>query len=63
MADGGALVQCIHWQVGDTYDKILQSYVNDETKHYSQAVMVFDGYAAGPSTTKGLHSPSSRWWK
>ena len=53
--DGGALVQRIPWQVGDTYDKIPQSYINYVTKHYGQAVVIFDGYAAGPSTKDCTH--------
>jgi len=57
VVDGGALVQRIPWQVGvwGTHDKILQSYVSYVTKHYGQAVVVFDGYAAGPSTKDCTH--------
>ena len=47
---GGALLRRIPWQLGDTYGKILQDYGNYVTKHYGQAVVVFDGYEAGPST-------------
>ena len=53
--DGGTLVQCIPWQVKDTCKKILQSYVKYVTKHYGQAVVIFDGYAAGPSTKDCTH--------
>ena len=48
--DEGTLVQRIPWQVRDTCNKILQSYVKYVTKHYGQAVVIFDSYAAGPST-------------
>ena len=47
---GGALLHRFPWQLGDTYGKILQDYGNYVTKHYGQAVVVFDGYEAGPST-------------
>ena len=53
--DGGALVQHIPWQVGDTCNRILQSYVKYVTKQYGQAVVIFDGYAAGPSTKDCTH--------
>ena len=53
--DGGALVQRIPWQVGDTYDKILKSYIGYVTKHYGQPVVVFDDYSDGPSTKDCTH--------
>ena len=53
--DGGALLHRIPWQLGDTYGKILQDYGNYVTKHYGQAVVVFDGYEAGPSTKDSTH--------
>lgn len=31
--DGGALLHCIPWQLGETYDKILQDYTRYVTKH------------------------------
>jgi 5'-3' exonuclease len=53
--DGGALLHRIPWQLGETYDKILQDYTRYVTKHYGQAVVVFDGYEAGPSTKDSTH--------
>ena len=41
--DGGALLHRIPWQLGETYEKILQDYTRYVTKCYDQAVVVFDG--------------------
>ena len=53
--DGGALLHRITWQIGDTYEKISQDYSNYVTKKYGQAVVVFDGYHAGPSMKDSTH--------
>ena len=53
--DRGALLHRIPWQLGDTYGKILQDYGNYGTKHYGKAVVVYDGYEAGPSTKDDTH--------
>ena len=53
--DGGALLHRIPWQLGDTYDKILQDYGNYVTKHYGPRVVVFAGYEARPSTKDSTH--------
>ena len=53
--DGGALLHRIPWQLEDTYGKRLQDYGNYVTKHCGQAVVVFDGYEAGPSTMDSTH--------
>jgi len=42
--DGGALLHRIPWQLGETYDTILNRYTSYMTKHYGNAVVVFDGY-------------------
>ena len=53
--DMGALLHSISWQLGATYGKILQDFGNHVTEHYRQAVVVFDGYEAGPSTKYSTH--------
>ena len=53
--DRGALFHRIPCQLGDTHGKILQDYGNYGTKHYDQAMVVFDGYEAGPSTKDSTH--------
>ena len=53
--DGGALIQRIPWQVGNTYDEILKSYVAYVTNHYNRPVVLFDGYLDGPSTKDCTH--------
>ena len=53
--DGGALLHRITWHIGDTYEKISQDYSNYVTKKYGQAVVVFDGYHAGPSMKDCTH--------
>ena len=53
--DGGVLLHRIPGQLGDTYGKILHDYGNYVTKHYGQAVVVFDGYETGPSTKDSMH--------
>lgn len=52
--DGGALLQRIPWQLGETYDTILNRYVS-YIKRYGQSIVVFDGYRDGPSTKDGTH--------
>uniref|UniRef100_A0A0L8HWL4 Uncharacterized protein n=1 Tax=Octopus bimaculoides TaxID=37653 RepID=A0A0L8HWL4_OCTBM len=51
--DGGALLHRIPWQLGKTY-KILQDCTRYVTKHYGQAVVVFD-YEVGLSTKDNTH--------
>ena len=53
--DSGALLHRISWQIGDTYEKIMQNYCIYVTKKYGQAVVAFDGYQAGPSTNECTH--------
>jgi hypothetical protein len=53
--DGGALLHRIPWQIGETFKSILDRYVSYVMRHYRKAVVIFDGYASGPSTKDGTH--------
>ena len=50
-----ALLHHITWQLGYMYGKILQDYGNYVTMHYSQTLVLFDVYEAGPSTKDSTH--------
>ncbi|KAL5006048.1 hypothetical protein ScPMuIL_017206 [Solemya velum] len=52
--DGGALLQRIPWQLGETYDEILNRYAR-YSKKYGLSIVVFDGYRDGPSTKDDTH--------
>jgi len=53
--DGGALLQCVPWPRGITYDAICSFYVQYVANKYGKATVVFDGYQNGPSTKYGTH--------
>lgn len=63
--DGGALLHRIPWQKGASFKAIFQVYVDYLKKHFSGAIICFDGYL-GSSTkdmthmrrTKGKSSPT-----
>ena len=55
--DGGALLQRLPWNSGDTYESICDSYGKYVTSHYGiGTTVVFDGYNATlPSTKDATH--------
>ena len=55
--DGGSLLQSLQWpwKRGSTFQTIIGAYVHFVTSHYLRALVVFDGYASGPSTKDMTH--------
>ena len=53
--DGGALLQKLPWPHHTTYAELSKLYVQYVNRHYSHAVVVFDGYASGPTTKDEAH--------
>ena len=53
--DGGALVQCIPWQINKTFEHIFYTYINFLNKRYRGAIVVFDGYPDEPTTKDITH--------
>ena len=53
--DGGALLQTLPWPNQTTYTNMSNPYVQYVHRHYNHAVVVFDGYANGPSTKDETH--------
>ena len=53
--DGGSLLQRLPWPSHSTYADIASIYVQFVTRHYGEAVVVFDGYESGPSTKDETH--------
>ena len=53
--DGGSLIQKLPWQKG-TFNDIFEQYYEYLHRRYNVAVVVFDGYATGPSTTDTAHT-------
>ena len=48
--DGGALLHCLPWPRGSTFENIRQMYVTYVTQKYGNAVIVFDGYSENQTT-------------
>ena len=48
--DRGALLHCVPWPRGITYDGICSLNVQYVANRYGKATVVFDGYQNGPST-------------
>ena len=42
--DGGALLLCIPWSRGSTYQDIFNQYTEYVARKYANAIVVFDGY-------------------
>ena len=59
VVDGGGLLHRIPWNRGMTFGAIVTSYVDYVTKHYPMSTVVFDGYAAGPTTKDVTHQRRS----
>ena len=63
--DGGLLLQRIPCKRDDTFNSIAKGYVEYIQKKFTNPIVVFDGYNAGPGTkdtahlrrTKGLVGP------
>ena len=63
--DGGSLLQQIPWKRDETFNSIAKGYVEYIQQKFTNPIVVFDGYNAGPGTkdtahrrrTKGLEGP------
>ena len=63
--DDGSLLQRISWKRDDTFNSIAKGYIEYKQQNFTNPIVVFDGYNAGPSTkdtahlchTKGLVGP------
>ncbi|CAH3149612.1 unnamed protein product, partial [Porites lobata] len=63
--DGGSLLQRIPWKRDETFHSIAKGYVEYIQQKFTNPIVVFDGYNAGPGTkdtahlrrTKGLVGP------
>jgi len=53
--DGGALLQCVPWKPGLTFDELCLQYVEYISKWYHNVTIVFDGYKNGPSIKDAIH--------
>ena len=53
--DDDALLQKPPWPNQTTYANLSNLYLQYVFRHYNQAVVVFDGYANGPSTYDETH--------
>jgi 5'-3' exonuclease len=59
--DGGSLWQRIPWPQASTYDQICTFVYTDHVKvKYGNAIIVFDGYTARPSTKDATHERRSQ---
>ena len=58
--DGGSLLQKIPWIKGETFSTLCEKYVKYVKGRYHQAVVVFDGYSAEPSTKDLTHIRRSK---
>lgn len=58
--DGGSLLQRLPWSRDTTFGSICQLYVAYVQRRYADAIVVFDGYEAGPSTKDMSHRRRSR---
>ena len=63
--DGGSLLQRIPWKRDETFNSITKGYVEYIQQKFTNPIVVFDGYNAGPGIkdtahlrrTKGLVGP------
>ena len=53
--DGGSLIQRLPWTRGATFLSICNMYVDYVSRRYQNAIVVFNGYSAGPSTKGCTH--------
>ena len=55
VVDGGAMLQRLPWPKSATYIDICKLYIHYVHNHFSNAVVVFDGYLNDPSTKDETH--------
>ena len=55
VVDGGSLLQPIPWEKGSTFGAICDKYFEYLSQKFTNTTVVFDGYAAGPSTKDATH--------
>ena len=48
--DGGSLLQRIPWKRDETFNSIAKGYVEYIQQKFTNHIVVFDGYNAGPGT-------------
>ena len=48
--DGGVLLQRLPWTMSVSYAHLTYLYIQYERNHFTQALVVIDGYKSGPST-------------
>ena len=53
--DGGSLLHRLLWPRGSTFNAVCKMYVDYVCREFTQPVVVFDGYLAGPSTKDIAH--------
>ena len=53
--DGGSLLQRIPWEKGSTFGDICNKYYEYLSQKFTNSIVVFDGYASGPSTKGATH--------
>ena len=53
--DGGSLQQRIPWEKGSTFGDICNKYYEYLSQKFTNSIVVFDGYASGPSTKDATH--------
>ena len=58
--DGGSLIQRIPWEKGSTFGDICNRYYEYLSQKFMNAIVVFDGYASGPSTKDATHLRRSK---
>ncbi|CAC5415900.1 unnamed protein product [Mytilus coruscus] len=58
--DGGSMIQRIPWKKGATFAEICQSYIDHINSRYPIPIIVFDGYASGPTTKDHVHKLRSK---
>ena len=58
--DGGSLIQRIPWEKGNTFGDICNKYYTYLSQKFTNAIIVFDGYASGPSTKDVTHFRRSK---
>ncbi|CAH3133198.1 unnamed protein product [Porites lobata] len=53
--DGGSLLQRIPWKRDETFNSIAKGYVEYIQQKFTNPIVVFDGYNAGPGTKDTAH--------
>ena len=55
VVDGGELLQRLPWTMSVTYAHLTHLYIHYVRNHFTQALVVIDGYESGPSTKDEAH--------